>query len=100
MELSQAGSRRRRNKEQILDLLRAFESSSLSVKEFCKTHNINAVNFHKWRSRYNLKAGGKKRISSFASVDIVSSRSGLFAEVNGIRIYQPVSASFLKELLP
>jgi len=24
----------------------------------------------------------------------------LFAEVNGVRLYQPVHASFLKELLP
>jgi hypothetical protein len=100
MELSEAGSQRRRNKEQIMDLLRVFESSNFSVKEFCKTHKINAVNFHKRRSRYNVKTGGKKRISGFASVDVASPRSGLFAEVNGIRIYQPVSASFLKELLP
>jgi hypothetical protein len=29
---------------------------------------------------------------------IEPSSSGLFAEVNGIRIYRPVSAAFLKEL--
>ena len=98
MEQTEVTTRRRRNKQQIIDLLNVFESSNLSVKEFCKTHNLNAVNFHKWRSRYNRKPVSKKKTPGFATVDIVPSRSGLFAEVNGIRIYQPVDASFLKEL--
>jgi hypothetical protein len=45
----------------------------------------------------------KRKTSGFATVDIVSSSQlivgGLFAEVKGIKIYQPVNPLFLKELL-
>jgi hypothetical protein len=99
MEVSNHPVRNRRSKQQILDLLSVFENSNLTVQEFCSTHNINAGNFHKWTSRYKRNTGTEKFIAGgFAAMNIVASHSGLFAEVNGIRIYQPVSASFLKEL--
>lgn len=45
--------------------------------------------------------GGPHPSPGFAEVMVRSTLAGtLFAEVNGIRIYQPVNASFLKELLP
>jgi phosphoribosylamine-glycine ligase len=91
-------SRSRRSKQQILDLLSEFEKSKATAKDFCKQYNISPANFHKWKSRYKSNETGMKKTFGFATLDVISS-SSLFAEVKGIRIYQPVSASFLKELL-
>ena len=95
-------SRTRRNKQQIQDLLNEFEQSNLSAKDFCKKHHISRPNFHKWKSRYTSNRVIKNKNAGFAAVEVVDSSTvlrGLFAEVKGIRIYQPVSASFLRELL-
>lgn len=99
MEQEQKTSaRHRRSKQQIQHLLNLFAKSNSRVKDFCKEHNISPANFHKWKSRYKSNLAGKKNASGFARMDIVS-LPGLFAEVNGIRIYQPVSAAYLKELV-
>lgn len=95
--------RHRRSRQEVEALLNLYANSNTGVKDFCKQHNISAANFHKWKSRYKSNEIGRKKVSGFATLDIVSSSqatvSGLFAEVKGIRIYQPVSASFLKELV-
>ena len=100
VEQLQKAVRDRRSRQQIQELLNLFAKSNVSVKDFCKLHSISAANFHKGKSRYKT---GKEKTSGFARVDVIDSSSsisqGLFAEVKGIKIYQPVSASFLKELL-
>ena len=100
--MNQLSSRSRRSKQQIQDLLSEFNTSTGTVKEFCKLHNISAGKFHKWKSRYKAASGNKSKRSGFAKLDVMDASllaPALFAEVKGIRIYQPVSASFLKELL-
>lgn len=91
-------ARHRRSKQQIEELLNLFAKGNCGVKDFCKDHNISRANFHKWKSRYRSNQKDEKKASGFARVDIIS-LPGLFAEVKGIRIYQPVSAAYLKELL-
>lgn len=98
-DVQKTAIRRRRSSGQIQDLLNLFVKSDVSVKDFCKQHNISAANFHKWKSRYKSNETGKKKTLGFVSVDVISSSTSLFAEVRGISIYQPVSASYLKELL-
>lgn len=87
--------RRRRTQAQIQQLLSQFAKSNVSVADFCKTNDIYPANFHKWKSRYK-KQDKPTPVSGFAVLDISS--PGLFAEVNGIRIYQLVDAAYLKEL--
>jgi len=99
---NQVSSRRRGSKQQIQDLLNEFEKSNLTAKDFCKEHHISRPNFHKWKSRYRSKSTSRQKASGFTTLDLVDVTpvsAGLFAEVKGIKIYQPVSASFLKELL-
>lgn len=101
MELSSKPVGTRRSKKQIVQLLNKFEESAVSIKEFCSEHSINPATFHKWQGRY--KAGAKQQKTGacgFATLQISQSptASVLFAEVKGIRIYQPVAASYLKEL--
>ncbi|MDQ6609011.1 MAG: hypothetical protein M3Y85_04240 [Bacteroidota bacterium] len=94
--------RTRRSRQEIDDLLNLFARGNLSVNDFCKQHSISRANFHKWRSRYSSHPVSKKKTSGFARLHVASAPlapQGLFAEVKGIRFYQPVSASFLKELL-
>lgn len=104
MEATQSKQfRPRRSKQEIRDLLNAFEKSNSTIKEFCEVRSLSYGVFQKWRSRYGSTAGSKSASTSFAKLDIVPTVKdplpGLFAEVRGIKIYQSVSASFLKELL-
>jgi len=101
MEQQSALPRTRRTSQQIKDLLTAFEEAGCTVKEFCLLHGMSGGTFHKWQSRYRNMNDQKDLSPGFAEVMIRSSVPGaLFAEVNGVRLYQPVHASFLKELLP
>ena len=91
----------RRTIGQIRSLLEEFEKSQVSVSTFCLTHNLCKGTFHKWCSRYKTKK--QHSGSGFAALKITSSpgqgSSTLFAEVHGIKIYQPVTAGYLKELI-
>ena len=90
---------KRRTRAQMQELKESFEKSNLAVHSFSRLHNISTAILYRWKNAYQ-NGGGKS--SGFARVTITPSQhgaQGLFAEVGGIRIYQPVSASFLKELL-
>jgi transposase-like protein len=91
-----------RREPEILHLLDEFAKSNISVKDFCKTNGISAATFYNWRNRYGTKAVEQTAEPGFATLQITAttpeSEAVLFAEVNGIRIYQPVPASYLKEL--
>jgi|AntDryMetagUQ255_1029468.scaffolds.fasta_scaffold09588_3 hypothetical protein len=93
----------RRSEQEILKLLTEFEITAVNINEFCLTHNIGKGTFHKWQSRYKSKTKKPMEAAGFAHLQITSSpikaQAILFAEVNGIKIYRPVDASYLKELL-
>ena len=92
-----------RSKEEILSLLKECSKSKMSVKEFVKANGIHEATFYHWRNKYRNKPRAKKVCSGFAALKINPSPAtqavASFAEVKGIRIYQPVSSSYLKELL-
>jgi hypothetical protein len=89
----------RKTQEQIADILKKFAESGSTVKQFCEDHQIVAGTFHKWQSRVKGKSLKKQIKPGFAQIQVNPSFDSLFAEVKGIRIYQPVSAAYLKELL-
>lgn len=90
-------SRKFRSKDEILDLIGQQQQSGLSVKAFCKSNSLSESSFYNWVRRHKKESVQPE--SSFASVRIQPVQSGaLFAEIRGIKIYQPVSAGFLKEL--
>ena len=97
----QQNTRVRRTSVEIKKLLKEFTDGGLTTKEFCILHNITEAVFHKWRSRYS-DVLSKNRDGFVALKQTGSGRTlneMLFAEVKGIRIYQAVSAAYLKELL-
>lgn len=91
--------RKQKTSEQIADISRNFSESGSTVKQFCADHQIVPGTFHKWQSRLKGNAVKKQVKSGFAPVLVSPSFPGLFAEVKGVRIFQPVSAAYLKELM-
>jgi len=87
------GSRKFRGRAAIVNLLHQQAQSGQSIKAFCAGQGIATGTFHNWKHKYRLQEA-----SGFATLKIVP-ESGLFAIVGDIRIYQPVSAAYLKELL-
>ena len=92
-----------RSSREILQLLAAFEKSGCSIKEFCISHDIGETTFHKWKTRYGRKDKDGQGAAGFIPLQmapvVTVNDAALFAEVKGIKLYQPVAASYLKELL-
>lgn len=90
-----------RGKETILAILNDYKRSNLSVKAFCDANNIASASFHNWKKKYRGSDSSRAAQPGFTTLRITPSApvSGLFAEVNSIKIYQPVTAAYLKELL-
>ncbi len=106
MSVEESQSRRRRtarSSDEIKKLLEAFEQTGANAREFCRAHNIGVSTLQKWKSRYGRKEETPAVQDGFIPLQISSAAAahteGLFAEVNGIRLYRPVAASYLKELL-
>ena len=38
--------------EQIVGILRGFEASGLTIKEYCRQKDVSEQTFHKWRKRF------------------------------------------------
>lgn len=86
------------SRQQMENLLELQEQSGLSIKSFCAKHGISPATFYYWKKR--LKAFSDPA-SGFAKLEVTAfpSAAALFAEVKGIRFYQPVSVDYLKALL-
>jgi hypothetical protein len=87
--------RKFRGKTAIVRLLEEQSRSGQSIKSFCAANGIAEGTFHNWKHRYN---GEVDACAGFATVQLIA-EPGLFAAVGGIKIYQSVSAAYLKELL-
>jgi len=97
MEEKKAGTRKFRGKAAILKILQAQAQSGQNIKSFCCAQGIAGGTFHRWKQKYGT--GEDHSAAGFASLQIIP-ELGLFAMVGSIKIYQPVSAAYLKELLP
>jgi len=88
-----------RSKQEIERLLIEHAQSGQSVKAFCAGLHIAEGTFYNWKSKLSKGTRATEK-AGFAPIEIVpSAGNGLFAEVGIIKIYQPVSAAYLKELL-
>lgn len=94
--------RKFRGKESILHLLGEYKKSKLSVKAFCLENSIASGTFHNWKKKYGGRSGKPAKPTGFAALQIDSTPAAgepLFASVKEIKIYQWVTAAYLKELL-
>lgn len=91
-----------RGEDSILNILADYKKSKLSIKTFCIENNIASATFHNWKKKYSRRSVKTVKPLGFASLQITPSAvvsTALFAEVHGIKIYQWVTAAYLKELL-
>jgi transposase-like protein len=91
-----------RGEEAILNILAEYKKSKLSIKTFCLEHNIASATFHNWKKKYSKRSVKPAKVTRFAELQITSpatTGTPLFAEVKEIKIYQWVTAAYLKELL-
>jgi hypothetical protein len=94
-EKKEKAVRKFRGQTAIIKLLQEQRQSGQSIKSFCAALGIAEGTFHNWKHRYEAKESARP---GFATVQIIP-EPGLFAMVGGIKIYQPVPAAYLKELL-
>jgi len=102
MEADFPASRKRRTRKEINELLHLYELSGLSVAAFCKQYDLHPNTVHKWLRNYSFTDSGTKPRSpgSFSTLSMSTTpEPALFAQVGDVRLYQPVSAAYLKELL-
>lgn len=93
----------RRSEEEIKSMLQEFDTSNVTVQEFCEIYSISRATFWTWRRKYCPKeadqGGFFKVIGELPSVS-----SDVFAEVEVpgkaiIRLFEPVEPQYLKSLL-
>ena len=91
-----------RGEEAILNILADYKKSKLSIKAFCLEQNIASATFHNWKKRYGKLTQKVNRTIGFAALQITTTPAvaePLFASVKEIKLYQWVTAAYLKELL-
>ena len=103
MEQNSTGSPRpkivRRTTEQIKSLINEYENGGLSVKDFCKQHQVKSLYLSRWLKRYKKNKTPEGFVAVCTTKEAVECKEVLFAEYRGIRFYQPVSPSYLKDLV-
>lgn len=91
---------RRRTSQEIQLILQQYRESGATAASFCQQHGLNEGTLHTWRKRYRVAVESAKPTGSFVKVQVNDTMlPALFAEVRGIRLYQPVSPAFLISLL-
>jgi transposase-like protein len=91
-----------RNEKTILNILTEYKKSKLNIKAFCIEHNIASATFHNWKKKYGKRTSKPGKPTGFATLQITTTPAvaePLFAAVKEIKIYQWVTAAYLKELL-
>ena len=93
----------RPDKAKVLDLLKEYDKSrGITIKAFCKLHQISEGSFYSARSRHRAPGVPKQKTSGFIALTAPVFKEPsptLFAEVNGIKLYQSVPADYLKALI-
>lgn len=94
------------NEEAMASLISQREQSGISVKDFCKRHQMTEAAYYYWRRKVvNKKDRDFESRQAFTRLHLESETSNaLFCEITTasggrIRFYQPVPTSFLQSLL-
>jgi hypothetical protein len=94
------------NREDTFRLMEEFEKNDkLCASRFCKQHGMTNGTFYYWIKRYRRRHSETTVSKGFIPLVVKTTSSYstagpgcLFAEVNGIRLYQAVPAEYLKTL--
>jgi hydrogenase maturation factor HypF (carbamoyltransferase family) len=92
----------RRSKAPIHELIDKYDKNNgITVKAFCKLHQISEATFYNARKRLRSADISKQQPFGFMAIQQPAGKEpagNLFAEVNGIKLYQAVPADYLKML--
>lgn len=84
-------------------LLGEQAASDLTVKRFCKEHQVSEAVFYYWRKKLRGEKEAAGVAAGFKELEVsINSHSfpgQVFAEYRGIRFYQEPSVSLLKQLI-
>lgn len=89
-------------RDQISEIIARYDKKNgFTVKEFCKRNGISEGSFYSARGRQRSFAKSSRKKTGFIAIGTSPSPQSatLFAEVNGIKIYQAVPADYLKDLI-
>lgn len=93
----------RHSRIQMLEMLDEYDKTKgMTIKEFCKLRQISEGSFYSARKRQRAGGSRKKQSSGFIAITspaLKETAGNLFAEVNGIRLYQAVPPEYLKALV-
>lgn len=97
-------SQNKGTQHQMFSLIEEQQSGKMTVKEFCERNSISEARFYYWRKKYMdvTKPGDELQLGGFSllHVDEESQKDAmLFAEYKGMKLYQQVPVSYLKELM-
>jgi hypothetical protein len=104
MENSNKPSRSYRSEEEIKALLKEFDQSNVTVKEFCEIYSISEPTFYSWRNKYAPKNEKQGEFIELVNDLAVADTSSVYAEVELpskviIRFYEKPDASLIKALM-
>jgi hypothetical protein len=92
----------RRSRQEVIRLLDEYgKTTGITVKAFCKLHQLKESAFYSARKRHRPQSSAPGKLTGFVEIKPTTPEgppNTLFAEVNGIRIYQAVPAAYLKSL--
>ena len=88
----------------MFSMIEEQQSGKMTVKEFCERNSLSEARFYYWRKKYMdvTKPGSELQLGGFSllHVDEKSPKDAiLFAEYKGMKLYQQVPVSYLKELM-
>jgi hypothetical protein len=97
-------SQKKGTQHQMFSMIEEQQSGKMTVKEFCEGNRISEARFYYWRKKYMdvTKAGNELPFGGFRllHIDEESQKDAmLFAEYRGMKLYQQVPVSYLKELM-
>lgn len=104
MENSNKPSRPHRNDEEVKALLKEFEESNVTVKEFCEIYSIHETTFYQWRNKHTPKIEKQGDFIQIVNDLSVTDSSSVYAELELpskviVRFFEKPDVDLIKALM-
>ena len=101
METTIKPARQQRTEAEIKEILKEYEDSNLTVREFCELFSISEQTLYNWRNKCLVKS---EESGEFIPMNVPAHVSAsLFAEIEVpgkiFRLFHPASPDFFKSLM-
>ena len=101
---AELSSQTKGTQHQMFSMIEEQQTGKMTVKEFCERNDISEARFYYWRKKYMdiTKPGNELPFGGFSLLHVDEESKNdtvLFAEYKGMKLYQRVPVSYLKELM-